>query len=280
MSREYKVLSHLGPAWDKAPSPLLQHQDDELIGAPFYIMERLRGIILRRQLPAGLNYDEADARELSGGLIDTLAELHQLDYADMGLGELGKAEGYVRRQVEGWTKRYRKAQTDQHNAIESLAGWLDEQQPAESGVALIHNDYKYDNVVLDPKAPTKIVGVLDWEMCTLGDPLMDLGTTLGYWVQADDDPRAQFLAFGPTHIPGSLTRRQLVDRYQERTGREVERPLFYSAFGIFKIAVIIQQIYARFKAGKTRDPRFAPLGHMVGLLGELAAQQIDRDSLG
>ena len=279
MSREYNVLSKLAPAWPKAPAPLAYCEDAELLGAPFYVMERLQGIILRRSLPKGLAYDEAGARALSESLIDGLAELHGLDYAAAGLAELGRPEGYVSRQVEGWTARYHKAKTDEHAPLEAAMEWLARSMPAEAGATLIHNDYKYDNVVLDPGEPTRIIGVLDWEMCTLGDPLMDLGTTLGYWVEAGDDPRARMMAFGPTQIPGSLTRAELVARYAEKTGREIEDPVFYYVFGLFKIAVIIQQIYARYKKGLTKDPRFAPLGHFVGLLGEVAAARIDDGKL-
>ncbi len=279
MHREYRVLSKLAPAWPKAPAPIAYCEDEGILGAPFYVMRRLHGIILRRQLPKGMRLDPAQARALSQSLIDGLAELHAIDYAAAGLADLGRPEGYVQRQVEGWTKRYAKAQTDEHAGIEAAAKWLADRIPAEVDATLIHNDYKFDNVVLDPEDPTRIIGVLDWEMCTLGDPLMDLGTTLGYWVEADDDPRAKMLAFGPTFLEGSMTRRELVERYRERSGREVADPLYYYVFGLFKIAVIIQQIYARYKKGLTKDPRFAPLGAFVGLLGEVAASRIDADSI-
>jgi aminoglycoside phosphotransferase (APT) family kinase protein len=279
MGREYRVLAKLHRVYPLAPRPFLLCEDDEVLGAPFYLMERRRGLILRRQLPEGLEISSALARALSEALIDNLADLHLLDYRAAGLGDLGKPEGYVERQVRGWIGRYEKARTDDWPELERLTAWLDGRIPTESGAALIHNDYKYDNLVLDPDDPTRIVAVLDWEMCTVGDPLMDLGSTLAYWTERADDPRRRATGFGPTDLPGSYTRRELVERYAERTGADVTNMTFYFAYGLFKLAVIAQQIYARYARGHTRDVRFAEMNQLVGLLGRVGIAAVERDGL-
>ena len=275
MGREYRVLSKLWEAYPPAPRPFLNCEDVGVLGASFYLMERRRGVILRRHLPPGLTIDPPTARRLSTSLIDNLALLHALDYKAIGLGDLGKPEGYVARQVNGWADRWGKAKTDDLPAMDRVARWLTERMPRTSEAVLIHNDYKYDNVVLDPRDLTRVEAVLDWEMATVGCPLMDLGTTLGYWVEAGDPPALQRSATGPTALPGNLTRRELVDRYAERTGRDVSGVLFHYGFGLFKIAVIVQQIYARYVRGHTRDARFAGLNHLVAVLAEQADRSID-----
>lgn len=275
MGREYRVLSKLWSVYPAAPRPILFCDDPAVMDVPFYVMERRRGVILRQQLPPGLTIDAPTAHRLSTALIDGLADLHGLDYRAAGLGDLGKPEGYVARQVAGWTERYARARTDNLPAIDRISGWLAEHLPAESGPALVHNDYKYDNLVLDPADLTRVVAVLDWEMATVGDPLMDLGTTLGYWVEADDPAPLRLAATGPTALPGILTRRELVARYAERTGRDVSGVLFYYVFGLFKIAVIVQQIYARFVGGQTRDPRFARLNDLVAVMAEQGDRAIE-----
>ena len=268
MGREFRVLSKLSLVYPPAPRPLLFCDDDKILGTPFYLMERRRGIVLRKSLPAGLNLDPQTTRQLSVALIDNLADLHAIDYQAAGLGELGKPKGYVERQVTGWIDRYTKAQTDEVLAMNRLGDWLKQSMPGESASALIHNDYKFDNLLLDAADPTHIVAVLDWEMATVGDPLMDLGTTLGYWVEAGDPEPLIKTATGPTYLPGSLTRRELVDRYGMKTGRNIGNAVFYYCFGLYKIAVIIQQIYARYVRGNTQDPRFARLIDIVRILAD------------
>jgi aminoglycoside phosphotransferase (APT) family kinase protein len=279
MNREYRMLSRLSPIYAAAPRPALYCEDTSIIGAPFYLMERRKGLILRKSLPKGLTIDAELARRMSIALVDNLALLHSLDYQAAGLADMGKPEGYVQRQVTGWTKRYQQAQTDEVPSINQVAQWLNENYPPESGVAVIHNDYKYDNLMLAADDPTRIIAVLDWEMATLGDPLMDLGTSLGYWVEATDPEPLQRAAFGPTALPGSLTRRELVNRYQERTGAAVLHGLFYYCFGLFKLAVIVQQIYARYIRGNTTDPRFAQLNQLVMLLGLQADRTLQAGTL-
>jgi aminoglycoside phosphotransferase (APT) family kinase protein len=261
MGREYKVLSALKPIYGQVPQPVLYCQDESVIGAPFYLMERVEGIILRNKPPQGMELTPNLMRSISEAAVDNLADLHSLDLQSSGLISMGKPEGYVQRQVEGWTKRYYNAETDKIDGMDKTARWMQENQPTESAVAFIHNDYKYDNLVLDPKNPSNIIAVLDWEMATVGDPLMDLGTSLGYWAEANDSPALK--PFNLTWTPGNLTRQEVVERYARRRGMEVPDMLFYYVFGAFKIGVIVQQIYARYKKGYTQDPRFAGLIHVV-----------------
>lgn len=273
MEREHRVLAGLDPVWPKAPRPVLYCGDASVIGAPFYLMERVAGVILRDRPPAGVTLDEAAMRGVCLSLVDTLAELHAVDFRAAGLETLGKPDGYVERQVSGWTARWEKAKTDEVPEMDAAAAWLAANRPPETEAALIHGDYKYDNLVLDPAGLSRVRAVLDWEMATIGDPLMDLGTTLGYWTEPGDTPELK--SFGLTHLPGNLTRQGVADRYAERTGRDVSGVLFYFVHGLFKVGVIGQQIYARFKAGKTRDPRFAGLLHVVRACGRTAAKAID-----
>jgi aminoglycoside phosphotransferase (APT) family kinase protein len=268
MGREYRVLSKLHRVYPLAPEPVAFCEDESVLGADFYVMRRISGIILRKDLPAGLELSPAEIGAIHHTLIDNLVDLHALDPEGAGLGDLGKPAGYVERQVSGWSRRYVDSKTDDIPAIDELGRWLSENRPAESGASLIHNDYKLDNVVLDADHPTRIIGVLDWEMATLGDPLMDLGTSLSYWVEAGDSDQYQAIRWGPTAVPGSLTRRQLAERYAERSGRDLTNILFYYCFGLFKTAVVLQQIYYRYKKGLTQDERFAPLIFGVRILAD------------
>jgi len=274
MGREHRVLSKLHRVYPLAPEPLLHCDDPSVLGAPFYVMRRIEGLILRKDLPSGLELGAAEIGALHAELVDRLAELHAVDFASAGLGELGKPAGYVERQVRGWTERYAGSQTDDLPAVTELGRWLAEHLPRDGAPALIHNDFKLDNVVLDRHDPTRIIGVLDWEMCTLGDPLMDLGTTLSYWVDADDAEPFHAVRWGPTTLPGSLTRREVAERWAARTGRDVSNVLFYYCFGLFKTAVVLQQIYFRYAKGLTQDERFAMLIHGVRLLAERGVEAI------
>jgi aminoglycoside phosphotransferase (APT) family kinase protein len=272
MGREYRVLSKLSAVYPPAPRPYFYCDDTAILGAPFYVMERRRGVVLRHVTTPALSIDPPTAWRLGEALIDNLALLHSLDYQAAGLADLGKPEGYVARQVTGWVGRYTNARTDPLPEMDRIAQWLTDHMPAGSDAALIHNDYKYDNLVLDPADLTRIVAVLDWEMATIGDPLMDLGTTLGYWVQADDPAPMHANIVGPTAVSGSLTRQELVVRYADKTGRDVSGVVFYYCFGVYKIAVIIQQIYARYVRGHTRDARFEHLNERVAALAQTALQ--------
>src|SRR6266404_6371453 len=218
MGREFRVLSKLHPAYSPAPKVLLYCDDDSILGAPFYVMDPIRGIILRRNLPAGLEFSAETARRLSESFLDNLALLHSLDYAAIGLADLGKPQGYLERQVRGWTERYYGSKTHDYPEVEKITAWMQEHMPATSTVSLIHNDYKYDNVVLDSSDVTRIIGVLDWEMCTIGDSVSDLGTALAYWVDATDPEELQQNRWGPTTHPGSFTREEFVQHYARKTG--------------------------------------------------------------
>ena len=278
MGREYNVLLKLHDAYP-TPRPLLYCIDDSVLGAPFYVMERVRGLILRRNLPDGLTLPHETARKLSESFIDNLAALHGLDYTALGLGELGKPQGYLERQVRGWMERYQGSKTHELPEVEPLSAWLREHMPARSGATLIHNDYKYDNMVLDPTDITKIKAVLDWEMCTLGDPLTDLGTALAYWIDPDDPPEMQMVRWGPTIVPGMLRRAELAQRYAEKTGRDLSDIVFYYVFAMFKVAVIIQQIYYRYFHGLTKDERFASLGEVAKTLMRVGLNATTRAGL-
>lgn len=259
MGREFRVLSKLHAAYAPAPKVLVYCEDDSVLGASFYVMGPVHGIILRRELPAGMHLSAETARELSEAFVDNLAQLHSLDYAAVGLADLGKPQGYLERQVRGWIERYAGSQTHDLPEVERISAWMKANMPAASDATLIHNDYKYDNVVLDPQEITRIIGVLDWEMCTIGDPLTDLGTALAYWVDASDPEELQKIRWGPTNVPGSLTRAGLAERYARTTGRDISNMAFYLAFARFKIAVIVQQIYYRYHQGLTKDERFASM---------------------
>jgi len=213
-------------------------------------------------------------------VLDTLIDLHKLDPQAAGLDSLGKGEGYVARQVEGWTKRYRAARTEDVADMESVMAWLAAKQPAtEVAIRLIHNDFRFDNVVLNPADPTHVIGVLDWEMATVGDPLMDLGSSLAYWVQADDDPVFQQSRRQPTNAPGMLTRAEVIAYYGERTGLSVANFDFYTVYGLFRLAGIAQQIYKRYTEGNAKNPAFASFGFFVNYLAKRCEETIARSTL-
>jgi aminoglycoside phosphotransferase (APT) family kinase protein len=266
MGREFRVLSKLHAHYAPAPEVLVFCDDDSVLGSPFYLMEPIHGVILRSDVPAGLDFSLAIARRVSESFLDNLALLHSLDYSAIGLADLGKPQGYLERQVRGWIERYYGSKTHDIPEVETISKWIQQHMPGSSGAALIHNDYKYDNVVLDPSNLTRIIGVLDWEMCTIGDPLTDLGSALAYWVDASDSPEILETRWGPTTCPGSLTRAQLVQRYAQKMGRDVSNMAFYLVFARFKIAVIVQQIYYRYHQGLTHDHRFATMPHRIKLL--------------
>ncbi len=275
MGREYRILERLCLVYKPAPRPVLFCDDESILGAPFFLMERQRGIILRRPPSGEQVMAPATVRRLCESLAENLASLHAVDYRAAGLDDLGRPDGYVERQVSGWSRRYADARTCEVPGLERAALWLGSNRPAESTAALVHNDYKFDNLVFDPCDPARVIAVLDWEMATIGDPLMDLGTTLGYWIEAEDpEPLRRFLA-GPTALPGSLTRRELAEHYARACGRDLPDLRFYRVFGLFKIAAIAQQIFARFVRGATGDPRFAALGAVVDALGAAASAAID-----
>lgn len=279
MGREFRVLSKLHSAYALAPRALLYCDDETIVGAPFYLTERIRGIIVRRDPPPALEFSAPTVRRLSEGFVDNLAGLHGLDYTAIGLAEIGKPAGYLQRQVKGWIERYAGSKTHDLPEVEKIASWMEQHFPPAGNAALIHNDYKYDNIVLNPDSPTEIIGVLDWEMSTIGDPLTDLGTALAYWVDPEDSDELQKIRWGPTTCAGSLTRAGVIERYSLKTGRDVSQIPFYLAFARFKVAVIVQQIYYRYHHGLTRDPRFAEMPEVVKALLRASLQATRSDSI-
>lgn len=275
MAREYRVLTLIqGAGYSKIPQPILLCEDRSVLGCPFYIMQRVQGIILRAHMAKSLDLSPTQLRATSEALVDNLVDLHALDIEKTGLVNIGKPEGYVSRQVEGWYKRYLTAQTDDLPVMEHLHQWLTGTMPAEGTPTLIHNDYKYDNVVLNPADLSEIRAVLDWEMCTVGDPLMDVGTALSYWSEASDGTFER--SFNLTWLPGNLTRQQFADRYAEKSGRDVSNMLYYYVFGLFKNTVVMQQIYARWKKGLTQDARFGALLVGIQSLSQTASKAVER----
>jgi aminoglycoside phosphotransferase (APT) family kinase protein len=274
MSREYRILKALKPVFKYCPEPLVYTEDPAVMGCPFYVMERINGLIIRKNLPEGMTLDPKSARTLSENLVKVLCELHSIDYQKAGLGDFGKPEGYVRRQVEGWIGRYRDARTPDAPDYEDIMAWLTAKMPADTDrPCIIHNDYKFDNVVLNPRNPLEIIGVLDWEMATLGDPMMDLGNSIAYWIEKDDPPNIQMVRMMATNIEGMLTRNEQVVLYGQIMGRSISDFDFYFCFGLFRLAVIAQQIYYRFYHGQTKDERFKMLIGAVKIL-ETAAKQV------
>ena len=277
MNREYRVLSALQGFYAQAPKPLLYSNDESVMGAEFYVMERVKGVILRGRQPKNLTLTSDLMRAVSEACVVHLADLHLMDLDKAGLADFGKPEGYTERQVTGWIKRYYNSQTDDLPAMAEVADWLSKNIPEQKYVSFIHNDYKYDNLVLNPEKLDEIIAVLDWEMSTVGNPLMDLGTSLAYWAQPDDSDALK--AFSLTWLPGNLNRSEFVNHYEEKTGFDLKNQVFYYAFGAFKIGVIIQQIYARYKKGLTKDPRFANLIYSVKACGANASRAIEKDKI-
>ena len=279
MSREFKVQSGVQKGFSKVPAMYAYTNDESILGSEFYLMEKVDGIIL--------NYQEAKRRDIlpdsykliANSWLDTFVELHQLDYNSIGLSDLGKPDGYVERQVTNWGKQYLKAATEEVSSAQMVMKWMSENQPKEYKHCLIHNDYKYDNVVFKNDSWNEITAVLDWEMATLGDPLMDLGTSLGYWTVATDHDFVKQGIPSPTIFEGNPIRSEIVELYAQKSGNDIHNIVFYYAFGLFKIAVIAQQIYYRYSKGLTTDPRFANLNKASELCCNLALKSIQTKSI-
>jgi len=266
MNREYRVQKHLKPVFRYVPEMVAFCDDQDILGTDFYVMERIVGTIPRKDFPPEVSLTPEEARALAFTVIDTLIELHDVDPAAAGLSDLGRGAGYVERQVKGWSDRYRKARTWNVPKADGVMAWLDEHRPDDVKSCLIHNDYRLDNVVLAPDDPLRVIGVLDWEMATIGDPLMDLGGALAYWIQADDPYLSQRARRQPTHLPGMPTRREVVEYYCDRAGLSADNWAFYEVFGLFRLAAIAQQIYYRYHHKQTRNPAFRQLWISVNYL--------------
>lgn len=269
MGREARVLTALGPYLSQAPAVLGYCSDQSVLGREFYLMEYLAGAILARSVPTELCPDPESVRALCESMVDALSALHGVDIHSTGLAELDKGPGYVARQISGWSHRYRAARTPDVPDAEALMHWLEQNQPQDVSHVLIHGDWRFDNLVVNDNA--EIIGILDWEMATVGDPCMDLGAAMAYWVQEDDTDDFKILRLQPTDVPGMLTRSQVVQRYSDSMSVEIQESLgknwlFYEVYGLFRLAVIVQQIWARYSSGATTNPQFAAYGSVTSML--------------
>jgi len=275
MHREYRIMNALKPVYPSVPDTLYYSDDESIIGAEFYVMRKVDGVLISHQLPSAWNFTAEDTRRLCTSFWEKLIELHQVDYIAAGLADFGKPEGYVERQVSGWNRRFERVITPDVDHFAGVRDWLAASLPAENlSHSILHGDYRIDNVILDKDEPCNILAVLDWEICALGDPLMDLGNSLAYWIQDDDPLEMKQLMVQPSNAPGMLTRRQILDLYQDRTGIDTSNFTFYLVYGYWRLAVILQQIYFRYFHGQTQDQRFKTFGKKAQLLGEHCRRMI------
>jgi aminoglycoside phosphotransferase (APT) family kinase protein len=266
MGREYRIQKALKPVFSYVPPMRLYTDDDSIIGDEFYVMDRVAGIIPRKNMPRALQLSEQQTRQLCQNALDVLIELHQVDIEAAGLTDLAKGAGYTERQVSGWCERYKQAKTWNVPSGKGIMQWLKANMPTTETICMTHNDFRFDNLVLDVNDPTRIIGVLDWELATLGNPLMDLGNSLAYWIQADDDRIARSTRRQPTHLPGMFTRAEVIDYYCEKMDVNVADFRFYEVFGLFRLSVIAQQIYYRYHHKQTRNPAFKNFWFLVNYL--------------
>ena len=279
MHREYRVMTAL-KGHIPVPNTLYYTDDKAIIGAEFYVMDRSEGHLVHTHIPKDWNWTAKEGRQLCENFFQTLVDLHTVDYQAVGLGDFGKPEGYVSRQILGWNRRWEKSWTEDVEKFEDVQQWLVDNMPTtERGAGVIHGDYRIDNCILKQDDPTQIEALLDWEISALGDPMMDLGNTLAYWIQADDPDFMKMTVRQPSQAPGMMTRQEILDFYAEKTGADVSGFQFYYVYGIWRLAVIIQQIYARFYRGQNDNPRFKPYGQMAAALGNLARYKIKSGTL-
>ena len=279
MKREYKVLSRLSNSFNKVPKTYVYNDDMNVIDRPFYVMERINGIILTANEVEKRNINTNDFEKISKSWLQTFTELHSLDYKSIGLEDLGKPHGYVDRQIEIWSKQYQNAKTDEIPSADKVIKWLYENKPVSKNTSLIHNDYKYDNVVFRDENWNEINSILDWEMCTIGDPLMDLGTSIAYWTMSNDHPVILNGLKSPTVFQGNPSRSKIVELYCKQTNTKIDDFVFYYVYGLFKIAVIVQQIFYRFKKGLTKDKKFRHLNKYAKVLCDTAWQSIQKKQI-
>lgn len=271
MEREANLLRLIHPVFSLAPQPYFFCNDLSILGAPFYIMERRKGIVINDHFPVGINADKDLCQSISNTIVETLVQIHSIDWQAAGLGTFGHPEGFLSRQVKSWIERYLRAQTDDIAQIGLLTRWLVEHVPASPAPTLIHNDFKLNNMLLSADDLSQPVAVLDWEMATIGDPLFDLAVSLTYWVNDDDPQELQTVLPAVTSLPGFITRAEFMETYARKSGRDLSSMHFYLTFAYFKLAVIVQQIYVRWKRGQTRDERFAAFGKRARYLITYAA---------
>jgi aminoglycoside phosphotransferase (APT) family kinase protein len=276
MAREYRILKALKPVFSTVPEALHYSADERIIGAEFYLMREVKGDVVKSQLPDRWGFTPGQTRRFCERFWMKLIELHQVDYRAAGLSEFGQPEGYVERQIFGWNKRYLRAMTADADEFADVRGWLESHLPqASARSAVLHGDYRIDNAIFDHENPGRIVAILDWEICALGDPLMDLGNALAYWVEATDPPLIQSMRMQPSDAPGMMTRREILDLYQQHTGVDTRNFSFYLIYGYWRLAVILQQIYYRYDHRETRDRRFQAYGKTVHALGEHCRKLMD-----
>jgi aminoglycoside phosphotransferase (APT) family kinase protein len=261
MKREFLIQSRLKPVYNLVPTVIALCENHSILGSDFYVMGKIQGEIFRRDVPESLSKE--DISIMANSLVSGLAQLHSVDASV--LSELNKGAGYVTRQVEGWSKRYRNALTDDVPDGEDVMQWLDANRPEDIDSCIIHGDWRIDNMVFD-LGQKKLVGVLDWELATVGDPLMDLGSALAYWIDKDDEPMFASLRRQPSDLDGMPTRKEFIEKYLELSRRKCGDFTFYEVFGLFRLSVIIQQIWARYKAGQTTNPAFKGFGMGVNIL--------------
>ncbi len=279
MVREASLLQKIHPLWPLAPKPYFFCADLTILGVPFYVMERRKGVVLNNHFPPGVVPTETLCQQLAQTVVETLVQIHALDWQAAGLGEFGYPDRFLERQVKSWIERYWRAQTDIISQVEPLTSWLTEHIPASPSPTLIHNDYKLNNMILQTDNLSTVVAVLDWEMATIGDPLLDLAISLSYWVTADDPQELQTLLPTVTTMPGFISRRQFMELYAQKSGRDLSSMHFYLTFAYFKLAVILQQIYARWRHGQTQDERFAGFGVHVRSLLLYAARLVEEGKI-
>ncbi|MGH9933113.1 MAG: phosphotransferase family protein [Pyrinomonadaceae bacterium] len=276
MPREYKLLSVINPHFPLAPEPVMLCEDNSIIGVPFYLMERRRGLIVRFKVPARIGENLDLRKRISKSVVDTLVALHAVDIYSSGIVQIGKPSGFVTRQVRGWAERWQRSQTGKLAEMDQVIEWLVDRIPADtdSEATIVHNDFKLDNIMLAEDDPARVVAVLDWEMCTVGDPLVDVGLFLSYWTMkgAGSETHQNSSLRAVTNGPGWMTREEIIERYEAKTGRDLSRVAFYETFARFKVAVVIQQIYFRYEQGQTHDERFR---NFDGLVRELTQEALE-----
>jgi aminoglycoside phosphotransferase (APT) family kinase protein len=263
MYRESKILSHIHPAFPLAPEPYFLCEDESIIGAQFYIMERRRGVILDETFPEGYDPTPELCLGISETVVETLVELHAVDWREASLEDLGRPEGFLERQVKSWIERYDRAKTEEVEEVGPLTDWISNNVPESPVPTIIHNDYKLNNLVLNSEDLTEVRAVLDWEMATIGDPIFELGVSMSYWLEPDDPEDLKKVMPTVTSMPGFLTRDEFMELYAEKSGRDLSNKRFYLTLGYFRLAAALQQIYARWYRGQTKDERFARFGNGV-----------------
>jgi aminoglycoside phosphotransferase (APT) family kinase protein len=279
VAREFRILRRLHPSFPLAPRPYVLCDDPSVLGAPFYVMERRRGLVLDQDLPSGWKSDAARHRAIAESLVRVLADLHAVDWQAAGLDEIGHPEGYLQRQVSGWIERYARARTTDVQGVNVLTHWLQATLPTSPAATVIHNDYKLNNVVLDPAEPRRVTAVLDWEMATVGDPLSDLASLLVYWTEPGEAELMGGLR-SVTAAPGFPSRRDVAALYGSLSGRDLANLTWYLAFAYFKVGVICQQIHVRWYRGQTHDARFARLGEVATWMIMQASKAAGLDQTG